>query len=201
VDFTVAQLGGLDAVITVVGGIGNYVAWQPFETTPDDVWDTMFEVNVRYVFRLLRDVLKQYLAQGTGGSIVSVGSMAAVMGMPHAAAYGASKAALSSMAKSVAAEYGRRGIRMNVVNSGAVMTEALRKGLAKETTFESVPVGRPAVPSEIAELAVFLSSSAAAYITGQSINVDGGMTSRGLMRMGETDSSMTCHCVPAATVE
>jgi 3-oxoacyl-[acyl-carrier protein] reductase len=196
VDFTVRELGGLDVLITVVGGVGNYVPWQPLEETPDEHWDLMFEVNVRYVFRLLRDVLKRFLEQDAGGSIVCIGSMAAVMGMAHAAAYGASKAALSSLAKSVAAEYGRRGIRMNVVNSGAVMTEALRKGLAKETTFESVPIGRPALPEEIAELAVFLASPAAGYITGQSINVDGGMTSRGLMRMGKADSSMTCHCVP-----
>lgn len=195
--FTLEKLGGLDALITVVGGIGNYVPWQPLDATPDEDWDLMFDVNVTYVFRLLRDVLKIFTAQPSGGSIVCVGSTAAVSGVPYGAPYGAAKAALASLAKSVGAEYGRRNIRMNVVNSGAVMTEALAKGFGASANFEPVPMGRAGLPEEVADMAVFLASWRASYITGQSINVDGGMTARGTMPMAGTDSSMTCHCAPA----
>ena len=197
-DFAVDELGGIDALITVVGGMAAYVPWEPLETLSDENWDTMFDVNVRYVFRLARDVINVFLRQRTGGSITSVGSTAAVRAVPYGAAYAASKAALSSLAQTVGGEFGRRGIRMNVVNSGAVAaTRALRVGMAAGEVFEPIPMGRPGQPEEIAAMAIFLASPAASYITGQQINVDGGITARGTMGMGATDSSMTCHCRPA----
>jgi len=110
----VDKLGGLDVLITVVGGFGLFVPWRSLESTSDEDWDLIFDINLKYVFRALREALKVFVAQGTGGSVVSVGSIAAVMGTPMGAAYGASKAGLMHLAKTVAAEYGRRGVRMNV---------------------------------------------------------------------------------------
>ena len=144
------------------------------------------------MFRYARAVLKVFLAQGTGGAIVSVGSINGVFGSPFAAAYGAAKAALISFARSVAAEYGRRGIRMNVVNSGIVVTEAVRSAMSDpQAIFQKVPMGRPGAPEEIANVVVFAASPAAAYMTGQTVNIDGGLTSRFPLPLPNTDTSMS----------
>lgn len=188
---TVQKLGGIDILITVVGGSNAYVPWQPLDETGDEHWDLIFDVNVRYVFRYVRAVLKIFLAQGTGGTIASVGSNVGVFGMPMAAAYGAAKAALMSFAKSVAAEYSRRGIRMNVVNSGTVVTDAVRNAIADPAAFfERVPMGRAGTPEEIAQVVLFFASPASAYMTGQTVNVDGGVTSRYPLKLPRTDTSM-----------
>jgi len=192
VDETVKKLGGVDALITVVGGSSAFVPWQPLDETSDEDWDLIFDINIRYVSRYVRAVLKVFLAQGTGGTITSVGSNLGVFGAPMAAAYGAAKASLMSLAKSVAAEYGRRGIRMNIINSGTVVTEAIRDTISDPATFfQQVPMGRPGTPEEIAQAVVFCSSPRSAYMTGQSINVDGGVTSRYPLALPKTDISMS----------
>jgi 3-oxoacyl-[acyl-carrier protein] reductase len=188
------NLGGLDVLITVVGGYGLYVPWQSLESTPDEDWDLIFELNLKYVFRVLREALRAFTAQGTGGTVVSIGSIAAVMGTPMGAAYGASKAGLTSLARSVAAEYGRRGVRMNVINCGAIATPTMQLALKNGLTLEPVPIGRGGFPEEVGNLAVFLASGLAEYMNGQSLNFDGGATARSLFRLGNTDSSMACHC-------
>ncbi len=113
---------GLDVVVTVGGGQVAFVPAVPLHEIEDSDWDTMYELNLRYVARSLRLVLPRLLAQGTGGSIVSVGSVTGVMAAPHQAAYGVMKAGLRSLARTVAAEYSREAIRMNVIVGGAIAT-------------------------------------------------------------------------------
>jgi len=197
----VEKLGGLDVLITVVGGYGLYRPWEPLIETSDEAWDLIFDVNLRYVFRLVRDAVKFFLEQKTGGTIVSVGSIAGVMGTPMAVAYGASKAGLMSLAKTVTAEYGRRGIRMNVMNCGPVMAPALESGVQQGMKFEPVPLGRAAIPEEAANVTVFLASPLSSYVAGQTLNLDGGITARCLLRLGKTDSSMACHCETPSDIE
>ena len=91
----------------------------------------------------------------------------------------------------IAPEYGRRGIRMNVVNSGAVVTEAVANAMGdKSVFFEKVPMGRPGAPEEIAAAVIFCASPASAYMTGQTFNVDGGTTSRFPLPLPKADTSM-----------
>lgn len=188
---TIAQLGGLDVLITNVGGSGIYATGDALHETPDEHWDGIFDLNVRYVFRYIRPAIKQFLAQGTGGTIVSIGSTAAVLGMPHAAAYGAAKAALSSLCKSVAAEYARRDIRMNVVNCGAIDTTRAAEGIKAGVRLDNIPMGRPGKPEEVGAFVVYLASPLSVYMTGQSVNFDGGLTSRYPLRLPKNDPSMS----------
>ncbi|MDQ1396650.1 MAG: hypothetical protein QOG64_1909, partial [Acidimicrobiaceae bacterium] len=142
-------------------------------------WDRIVDVNLRYVFRAVRASVRQFLAEGNRGSIVSIGSISGVRSSPLAAAYGAAKAGLANLAHSVAVEYARDGIRMNVVACGVIATEAARivyeesAGLA-----DRVPLGRPGEPAEIGQVVAFLLSGAASYVTGQTLVADGGLLSR-----------------------
>jgi 3-oxoacyl-[acyl-carrier protein] reductase len=184
------ELGGIDVLITVVGGMGLYAPWDAVDETSDENWELIFDINVNYVFRYVRACLKDFLSQQEGGVIVSIGSISGITGTPKAVAYGAAKAALVNMAKSVAAEYGRRGIRMNVINCGHILSEAGDKTVREGVTTDVVPMGRSGTPAEVADLAVFLGSSLSSFTTGQAIAIDGGVTSRASFRLPNTDSSM-----------
>ncbi|MEV6344277.1 SDR family oxidoreductase [Actinoplanes sp. NPDC051851] len=119
-----------------------------------------------------------FLEQGGGGTIVSVGSVSGVMAAPMQAAYGVSKAGLASLAKTVAAEYAPERIRMNVVACGAISTAVANNGPAAAEVPE-IPLGRLGIPDDAAAAVVYLASPLSAYITGQSLGVDGGVTVRG----------------------
>ena len=103
------ELGGLDILVTVVGGQLAFVPAARIHEITDEDWGLMFDVNLHYVARAVRAVLRVFLEQQTGGTIVSVGSITAIAGSPTQAAYGAAKAGLTSLARSVAAEYSQTG--------------------------------------------------------------------------------------------
>jgi len=178
------ELGSLDVLVTVVGGQLAFVPATPLHETPDDEWDLMFELNLRYVGRAVRAALRTFLEQGRGGTIVSVGSVTGIAASPRQAAYGAAKAGLASLARSVAAEYGRHGIRMNVVACGPVATPVARAAQA-DVAWDWIPLGRPGEPEEVADAVVFLASPRSAYISGQSLVLDGGATARGPFPPGD----------------
>jgi 3-oxoacyl-[acyl-carrier protein] reductase len=171
------ELGGLDVLVTVVGGQLAFVPAARLHEMRDDDWQLMFDLNLHYVARAVRAALPVFLAQGRGGTIVSVGSITAEVGTPMQAAYGAAKAGLASLARSVAAEYSREGIRMNVVTCGPIATPVARA--AQVGMLDWIPMGRAGDPDEVAEAAVFLASPASSYITGQSLVIDGGATAAG----------------------
>jgi 3-oxoacyl-[acyl-carrier protein] reductase len=123
------------------------------------------------------------LTQGRGGTIVSVGSITGHAGSPMQAPYGAAKAGLASLARSVAAEYSRDGIRMNVVSCGPIATPVARD--AQTGAAEWIPMGRPGESLEVANAAVFLASPLSSYVSGQSLVIDGGATAVGPFRVSD----------------
>ncbi len=151
-------------------------------------WSFGFDLNVRAAFRAIRAFLPGMLAGG-GGSIISIASVASsVKGVPNRAIYGATKAALIGLTKSVAADYVTSGIRCNAICPGTVATPSLDERIAanaaaaggmaaaRAAVVARQPMGRLGTPEEIAALAVYLASDAAAFVTGQALVIDGGMT-------------------------
>jgi 3-oxoacyl-[acyl-carrier protein] reductase len=172
------ELGALDVLVTVVGGQLAFVPAARIHEITEEDWSLMFEVNLHYVARAVRTTLRLFLDQGTGGTIVGVGSITAIVGSPMQAAYGAAKAGLASLARSVAAEYGGDGIRMNLVSCGPVATPVAEAAQAL-ADLDWIPMGRAATAQEVADAAVFLASPLSSYVSGQSLVVDGGATAIG----------------------
>jgi 3-oxoacyl-[acyl-carrier protein] reductase len=174
------QLTGIDVLVTVVGGMNAFGL--PFvrlhEYTDDEV-QRVLDGNLLYVLTVLREVIPRMISHQSGGSIICVGSIA---GGPNGSAtnaiYGASKAALSNLIKSVATEYGYAGIRANVVAPGAVVTPVVkqREGSDLSERLARIPLGRQGDPTDIADVVAFFASDLSRYVTGQTLAVDGGAT-------------------------
>ncbi len=138
-------------------------------------WDDVIATNLTSVFISTQAVMKPMLKQ-RGGSIINIGSVVGLSGNAGQANYAAAKAGLIGFSKSVAREVASRGIRVNVVTPGFIdtdMTKAMPDA-ARQAVLASVPLGRTGTPLDIAALVVYLASDASAYVTGQTISVDGG---------------------------
>ncbi len=148
------------------------------ETLTVDELDELWNVNVRSVLLLTAALVPALLASG-GGSIVSISSVSGLRGTPRRSAYAATKAALDGMTRSLAMEYGPRGLRANTVAPGVVATEMWRAQLATEGVADSVlgltPLRRLTTVEEIADVVLFLASDASRAVTGEVIPVDGGI--------------------------
>jgi len=165
------MLGGLTMLVHSAGITRDRVTWK---LTPQD-WDAVMGVNLDAAFHLTRAAIPIMRRSG-GGALVYVSSINGERGKFGQSAYTASKAGLHGLAKTVAREVGRFGIRVNVVAPGMVrtpMTDALPEEV-KEAAREDSCLGRIAEPEDIASVIAFLVSPAAGHITGQVIRVDGG---------------------------
>ena len=166
--------GRLDILVNNAGAVLR-------KDTPDltvEEIDRLWEVNVRSVLLLTAAVLPAMVA-GSGGSIVNVSSISAVRGTPRRAAYAATKAALDGMTRSLAMEYGPRGVRVNSVAPGAIETDMWQAPLAiagvREQLEAHVALRRLGDTDDIAPVVLFLASDASRYMTGETLSVDGGM--------------------------
>ncbi len=141
----------------------------------EEDWDRIIRVNLKSVFNCTRAVIRHMLK--TGGSIVNISSIAGVMGNPGQANYAASKAGIIGFTKSVAKEYAERSIRVNAVAPGFIrtkMTDILDEK-ARDSMFAAIPLKRLGEPEDVANVVFFLLSKYGGYVTGEVINVNGGL--------------------------
>ncbi|UQR61455.1 SDR family oxidoreductase [Bradyrhizobium sp. C-145] len=167
--------GRVDALINSAGIL------EPLQRTVDQTvadWDRVISVNARGIFLCCREAGRRMLARRSG-AIVNIGSVAGLLGMPASNAYGPSKAAVAHMTRSLACEWARFSIRVNCLAPGYVdapMSVELFSGHVDALTgaLKRVPMGRLGTAEEIAQVALFLCSPVASYVTGAVIPVDGG---------------------------
>jgi len=164
------RLGKVDVLVNNAG----IYPLGPTENMTEADFDAIFDLNVRSAFFLVA-ALAPPMAERGKGAIINLSTMVAQFGMPGTNLYGASKAAVVSLTKSWAAEYGPRGVRVNVVSAGPTRTEGTTEHPLDQLA-ASIPAGRPAGADEIAEAIAFLASDRASYIHGTVLAVDGGRT-------------------------
>jgi NAD(P)-dependent dehydrogenase (short-subunit alcohol dehydrogenase family) len=152
----------------------------PMLDIEDAAFDKTFEVNVKGSFWLAREVALHLQARSAPGSIINVASVAGLSAAPLQGVYGMTKAAIISMTKTLAAELGAAGIRVNAIAPGLVETKFASALTSNEDILKLVtnrtPLGRHAQPDEIAGAALYLASDASSFVTGQTLVVDGGYT-------------------------
>jgi NAD(P)-dependent dehydrogenase (short-subunit alcohol dehydrogenase family) len=181
--FVAADLGSHSDVLRLAQDVGDidilvnnagFVVFAPTAELSVEAFDATFAINVRAPFYLVAALAPQMAARGRG-SIISVDSMSGRIGLTGAAAYGASKAALSAMTRAWTAEYSPSGVRVNAIAPGPVYTDGSSPDRIRRLG-ETTPLHRAAQPQEIADIVAFLVSPAASYIAGATIAADGGRT-------------------------
>ncbi|WP_374486052.1 SDR family NAD(P)-dependent oxidoreductase [Zoogloea sp.] len=171
----VGHFGRVDVLVNNAG-VGDQTA--PTLEQSVEGFDRVVGINLRGSFLFSRAAAKVMVEQG-GGAIINLASIAAVAGIPGRNAYGAAKAGVSAMTRSMACEWARRGVRVNAVAPGYVRTALIddleRRGAFDAAAIEArTPMGRMARPEEIAEVIAFLASPRASYVTGATLHADGG---------------------------
>lgn len=175
VAFAVEKLGGLDCAINNAG-IAN--APQAFTDIAAEEWRRVVELTLNGAWTCMRHELPAMVARG-GGAIVNTASNAGKFAVPTMAPYGAAKAGVISITQTCAIEYADRGIRVNAVCPGVIMTGPILALKEQGIDFAkqlSIPMGRPGEAEEVGELMAWLASPLASYVTGQAISIDGGMS-------------------------
>jgi NAD(P)-dependent dehydrogenase (short-subunit alcohol dehydrogenase family) len=171
-----SAFGGIDAIVNAAGIIASGAVDQ----TTDEGWDQMMSVNVRAPFRLIREAADALADRR--GAVVNVSSVAGTRAFPGLAAYCVSKAAVDQLTRAAALDVAARGVRINAINPGVVVTNLHRRGGMDPAQYDAFlekskathPLGRPGTAEEVADLIAFLLSPSAAWMTGETISIDGG---------------------------
>ena len=164
----VENIGDIDILVNNAG-----FAWfGPTAKLDAKALDQLFAANVQAPYLLVSVLAPKMVARGDG-VIINLASRAGTVGQPNTAAYGATKAALASLARSWAAEYGPAGVRVNAISPGPVYTNAAEREVF-DSLGETTVLGRAGQPQEVADVIGFLASPRASYITGTNVAVDGG---------------------------
>jgi NAD(P)-dependent dehydrogenase (short-subunit alcohol dehydrogenase family) len=172
----VEAFGGIDVLVNAAGIIGSGT----IETTSDQAWDAMLAINATAPFRLMRAAAPHLVSRG--GAVVNVSSVTGLRSFPGVLAYCVSKAAVDHLTRCAALELAPKGVRVNTVNPGVVVSNLHRRGGMNEEQYaaflersrETHPLGRPGRPEDVAELILFLGTSRSGWMTGETIPIDGG---------------------------
>ena len=176
VETALKAFGHIDVLVNAAGVIASGA----LEATTDEIWDTMMAVNLRAPFRLMRAAAPHLTARK--GSIVNVSSVNGLRSFPNVLAYCVSKAGMDHLTRCAAIEMAPAGVRVNAVNPGVTVTNLHRRSGMDEAKYaaflerskETHPLGRPGQPEDIAGMILFLASDRAAWMTGETIPIDGG---------------------------
>ena len=172
----VDHFGGIDVLVNAAGDI----SFGTIETTTLASWDKMLDINLRSIFALMQQAIPSLIERR--GNIVNVSSVTGLRSFPGVLAYCVSKAGLDQLTRCAALELAAKGVRVNAVNPGVVITEIHKRGGLSEEQYAAFlehsktthPLGRVGEPREIAELIFFLASEGASWITGGTYSIDGG---------------------------
>lgn len=170
---TIADLGTPTILVNNAGGVFS----SPLLDTSENGWDALYRANLRHVLLCSQRIARKLVAEGLPGSIISLTSIEGVRAAPGYAAYAAAKAGVINYTKTAALELAPHGIRVNAIAPDITLTEGLAQlggEAATSAMRDMVPLGRPGHVDEIASAAVFLASDMAAYLTGQTLHIDGG---------------------------
>lgn len=179
-DAIIGKWGRIDAVVNNAGGSRS----SAFVDITDEDWDFVLDMNLRGTFHCSQIGAKLMIAQGVGGAIVNIASTNGLRGQPGLTPYGAAKAGVINLSMSAALELGPHGIRVNALCPGTVLSHGEddeRANPRLDQLRAHTAIGRLGRPADIAAVAAFLASDDAAFVTGQAIVVDGGLTARQLM--------------------
>jgi NAD(P)-dependent dehydrogenase (short-subunit alcohol dehydrogenase family) len=173
---TIDDFGALDVLVNAAGILANGTV----ETTTLSAWDEMLDVNLRAVFNLMRLGVPHLAARR--GNVVNVSSVTGLRAFPNVLAYCVSKAGVDQLTRCAALELAPRGVRVNAVNPGVVVTDVHRRGGMSDENYGKFlehsktthPLGRVGDAREVAELILFLASERASWITGATYSIDGG---------------------------
>lgn len=171
------EFGALNGMVTIVGMAG----WSPIVDMTTETWDRDHERNLRYVFIAARELARCLLARGAPGSIVTVASVDGLRSARNHGAYGAAKAGLINLVKTMATEWSGQGIRVNCVAPGAIVTPRIPLGDPEQERqgMALVPMQRRGTTDDIAKAVAFFLSDMSPYVSGQVLAVDGGYLAAG----------------------
>lgn len=176
------KLGGLDGMVSIVGA----AAWGSLLDTSMEVFDQQIGLNLRYFFLVAKETAQVMIRNGKGGTIVGIASVDGQRSSPMRGVYGAAKAGLISLVQTMSVEWARHSIRVNAIAPGHIVTPRLFDTPQRQEGYSGslLPMRQRGVPDDIGKAALFLSSDLSRYVTGTTLDVDGGLLAANLFPRG-----------------